>query len=339
MESLYKDGENWMLNGGIVPSGFFRLSVVGEYVALLGGQTGDRIDDYALATTISKNAENDKYESVLEFYTDTALFYTKSQIDTGHTKLPMQSTGYGDIRKFGENLAVLVGAPADIWEFGGEYPYDDYGTAPILYLSSSDIADTQEIAVQGLDIDGYEVIQTKALTGQDKVLLDTPLWRVYRLANEGDEDIEGTVYCHTDASPTNGVPLDANVRAIINNGNNQTLMALLTIPKGKVGFLYRGEVGVSLEGNAAALAEYALVRFKSRRSGKIFKIKKSITLMVSQGSYSDKRTWPDPIPALTDIKISIKNVSANMGLWATLDVSLVDENKFPQEYLTSIGQP
>jgi len=255
-----------------------------------------------------------------------------------------QLTGYTALDKFGVNLDISSGvADNDIWEFGGAYTYDADGTAPILYLSSSDNTDTQPIEVQGLDINGDLVSQTITLTGQTNASLTTALWRVFRMSNDGNagDDIAGVVYCHTDAAPTAGVPASANVRAIINAGNNQTLMALYTVPKGQVGFLWRGEVGVSLEGNAASLSEYAHIHYESRRFGKVFRVKKSLTCMIGGGSaiYQDERSFKDIIPAMTDVRIRSKAVTADMGLFSTFDMLLVDEDNFSEAYLSAIGQP
>ena len=252
--------------------------------------------------------------------------------------------GYSVVDKFGINPDVRTTTdPEDLWEFGGMYTYDAIGTAPIQYISCSDATDTgQSINIQGLDIDGEFVSQTVLTNGQNNVTLTTPLWRVYRMINLSVEglSLDGICYCHTDATPTSGVPAGIAVRAIINNGKNQTLMCLYTIPKGKVAFLYRGEIGVELEGNSAALAEYAHAHYESRRLGGIFTVKKAITIMVGGSAiYQDKRSFPDVIPALTDIKLTIEEVTQTMGLWGTFDILLADEDKFSDEYLASIGQP
>ena len=257
--------------------------------------------------------------------------------------------GYSTIDKYGVNRSVTAGGvPADVWEFGGTYPYDAFGTAPIMYLSSSSADNDQAISVLGLDINGEEVSQIITLNGQSNVNLTTPLWRVYRMSNIADEgtgagkgDIVGVVYCHTDPAPASGVPADENVRAIITGENNNTLMSVYTVPKGKVGFLYRGELGVAEEGNSATLAEYALVQYRSRRVGKVFAVKKEVTLMIGGGSatYQDARTFPDIIPSLTDIKITVVYVTEDMGVWAAFDILLVDEELFSTSYLQAIGQP
>jgi hypothetical protein len=242
------------------------------------------------------------------------------------------------IDKFGINPLVETGGSEDIWEFGGIYNYDADGTAPILYLSSSNSLDTVTIIVAGLDINGSAVEQAVKLNGQTNVTLSTPLWRAFRLSNNSTVPVIGIVYCHTDAAPVAGVPAASNVRAIINDGNNQTLMSLYTIPKDKVGFLYRGEVGVAYEGGAAALAEFATIQYQSRRFGKVFTVKKEFSLIVGGTSiHTDKRSFPDIIPELTDIKITAVEVSANMGLWATFDIIIYDKSVLPASFITAIG--
>lgn len=250
-----------------------------------------------------------------------------------------QVPGVSVVDKFGTNLDIQTGTdPEDIWEFGGLYNYDAFGTAPIQYISSSDNADTMDVNVQGLDIDGYLVEQTITLQGQAVVNLNTALWRVFRMENEGDVNATGIIYCHTDPTPTNGVPAAVSVRAIINNGKNQTSMCLYTVPKDKVAFLWRGEAGVENDGNAAQLAEYARVQYQSRRLGKVFKVKKSFTLIVGGTSiYTDKRTFPDIIPELTDIKITAAEVSTTMGLWGTMDFQLFDKSALPASLLSLLG--
>jgi len=245
--------------------------------------------------------------------------------------------GHSTIDKFGENPSIdTTSTPEDIWEGGGEYIYDANNTAPIVSIISDSGVDNMDIMVVGLDINGNEVEQTVSLNGTTRVALPTPLWRVYRMANDGDagEDLDGTCYCYIG---TGGVPAAANIRALIDNGNNQTLMAIYTIPLGKVGYLYRGEIGGSRSQNAGSIQ----ASYYSRRVGKVFRIKKRIDV-TNQGSsiYVDKRSFPDIIPALTDIRLRVEEVSANnTGVFGTFDILLIDDDLFPQSYLDAIGQP
>jgi hypothetical protein len=252
--------------------------------------------------------------------------------------------GYTRITKYGVNPEITTGTdPEDIWEGGETYIYDAWGTAPILYMSSSSTSDTgQTIRIIGLDIDGYEVTQFITTDGQTSVLLDTPLWRVYKMTNlsaEGSGTV-GVIYVHKDAAPTAGVPTQANLRALINTNTNSTLMAIQTIPRGKVGFFMRGEVGVQLEGNAGNLAEFSNVHFNSRPFGLNFITQKAVTNLVGGSAiYSDTRVFPDPIASLTDIKMTVDEVSITMGVWASFEILIVDEDYFSEDYLASINQP
>lgn len=253
-----------------------------------------------------------------------------------------QVPGYSTLDKFGVNLNITTATdPEDVWEFGGLYNYDDTGAAPIKYLSSSSALDTQTVTVTGLNVNGYEVTQNIKLNGQNNITLTDSLWRVYRMSNISSTNLQGVVYCHIDPSPTDGIPLDANVRAIIDDGNNQTLMTLYTVPRGKVAFLYRGEAGLHYQASTPADAtNYTNIHYKSRRYGMAFTVKKSVTVLSKASSiFQDVRSFPDVIPGLTDIKIEVTEVTEDMGLWATFDLLIVDEDKFSEEFLNAIGQP
>lgn len=243
--------------------------------------------------------------------------------------------GFTTVDKFGENPSIDSGDSADIWEGGGEYSWDMAGTDPIRSLISDSSADDGlPIEVYGLDINGFEVSQTIILGDVAREPLKINLWRVYRMINVGDRDIEGTVYCYVGSG---GVPSLEDTRAIINNGNNQTLMALYTVPLGKVGFLYRGELGVSRPQTSGAVR----CAYYSRRRGKVFTIKKRVDLSNSGSSiYQDSRSFPDVIPALTDIKLRVEESTANgTGVFGTFDIMLVDEEYLSPEFLISIAQP
>lgn len=254
-----------------------------------------------------------------------------------------QVSGVSTLDKFGLNPVIATDTdPEDVWEFGGVYQFS--ATANITQLSSSDNSDTQDIKIAGIDATGFEVEQTITLTGTTPVTIDTALWRIYRMENEGTTDLSGTIYLATsDATYVSvaGVPDDdADIRAIIDNGNNQTLMAIYTVPKGKVGFLWRGELGMLYTGTVGAGTNFAKLSYRSRRQGKIFKVKKVVSLINNGDSnYFDDRAFKDPIPAYTDIILRTDEVSETMGIWGTFDILLVDENQLSNAYLSAISQP
>ena len=146
--------------------------------------------------------------------------------------------GHTMINKFGENPDIDTATdPEDMWDAGGTYPFST--SADIDQLSSSDDGDTQEITIIGLDENWEEVTQTKTLTGQTPVTLDTPLIRVYRAWNNGTSDFAGDIYLTTNgAALTLGVPDVASaIRMQVRNGNNQSLMCVYTVPAGKTAFV------------------------------------------------------------------------------------------------------
>lgn len=248
-------------------------------------------------------------------------------------------SGFSHVDKFGElpEIDVLT-APMDIWENGGEYTYDS--SAAIVSVSSSSTSDTgKTLNVQGLDIDGTFISQDVALSGQSTVALATPLWRVFRMSNATDTldtTFVGTIYCYVGTTQTAGVPTTANIRAVVTAGSNQTLMSLFTVQKEKVAFLVRMEFGSRRSKDGDAECCYFL-----RKYGKGFKIKKRVDV-VNNGtsSYQDKRSFPDAIPALSDIRMRVEAVSKDdMGIYSTFDLLLVDEDQFSDAFLQSIGQP
>lgn len=241
--------------------------------------------------------------------------------------------------KYGENPEVS--SKEDIWEQGGEYTWS--ATSDISTISSSSVSDVgQLIRIQGIcspssvgECYGYALTngQNKVLIYDNEDFTGDPItfWRVYRMENESAEggDLVGTLYCYVDTAIVSGVPTDTTkIRATITNGNNQTLMALYTIPPGKVGFLFKGELGTSKSGGVAA---GVVCGYYSRRYGKLFKLKKRINLTTSGSSnYLDSRTFPDIIPPLTDIKMTVEEVSATAGVFGTFDILLVDLNTLPK---------
>lgn len=263
----------------------------------------------------------------------------------------LMRVGHLSIDKFGRNDGVSAGPTKQTICEGcaGLYPYAAQNNAETLYISSDNTGDGQVLVVEGLDSTGAFLSQEKTLTGQTPVQLDTDMWRVFRmyqkeLGNWGSTDFAGTIYCYTVGTATGGVPSGASVeKSRVNNGNNQTLMMTYTIELGKVGFLYRGEAGIQFNGGASAGTETCELHYRSRRVGSIFKTKKSVDVSSNGSSiFQDYRSFPDIIPALTDLEITKIAASSACAIWATVDILLVDEDiveGMSPGFLATIGQP
>ena len=256
--------------------------------------------------------------------------------------------GYTWVDKFGSNTDVdTASTPETLWEYGGVYPWGN-DTGDDLYISSSDDGDTQdvELLIQTIDVNGNwnESTVTKTLVGQTPVLVSADVVRCQRMENDSDfgDDFAGEVYAYYDNTDVIlGVPQTAsNVLSYVNNGANQTKQLVYTIPTGYVGFLFRGEAGISKAANQPNEGDFA---YRSRRFGKVFKEKKDFAVMTTgSNNYVDVRVFPDPIPAKTDLEMRVINVTANdMSAWGTFDILLIDEDVLEAErpgYLDLIGQ-
>lgn len=248
-------------------------------------------------------------------------------------------TGKTFIHKFGEAPDFDTGdGEVTVWDGandallgGGAMSYIYSSTADIGLLSSSSGSDTGDIEILGTDVSGALVAQTITLNGQTDVDISsvggTDLKRVFRMINVGSSDFVGVIYLRTNGSAqTSGVPNTANtVRAIVNNGNNQTLMGLYTIPTGKTGYMrdwYASTAGGSRSTNYK-------IRLKARPSGEVFQLKHTSAITDNGSSYiQHKYEEPEVFEAGTDIEMTIETIEPAItasDVSAGFDIVLVDD--------------
>lgn len=187
-----------------------------------------------------------------------------------------QITGHKSLFKFGNN-SDINGSLETIWSHGGLYVYPT--SAIQMKVSSSSASDTgsgtgaRTVLVAGLDADYNEISEVVTLTGQTEVLTTNTFIRVFRAyvvtAGSGNT-AAGTIYIGT-GTVTAGVP--ATVYAEIPLGENQTLMAIWTVPAGYTLYLYRGTFSAA-SNNAA---QYILGKFMVRPFGGVFRNSADVT--------------------------------------------------------------
>lgn len=244
--------------------------------------------------------------------------------------------GHTFVHKFGNTPDFdSTDGTVDVWDGADDgginamvYTYS--ATADIGLLSSSSASDTEDIEIQGLDSNYDLVTQTVTLTGQTDVDISTTgvdLIRVFRMKNVGSNDLVGDVYIRTNGSgQSGGVPSTANtVRAVINNGNNQTLMAIYTIPNGKTGYLrsfFAGTAGASRTTNY-------VIDLYARPFGQVFQLKHKSALTENGTSYfQHKYVEPEVFAAKTDIVIRTTMTESPItdgAISAGFDIVLVDD--------------
>lgn len=177
-----------------------------------------------------------------------------------------------------------------------------YSTTAAIDTISSNAADTVDIEIQGLD-DGYELlVQTVTLSGTASVPLTTPLRRIFRAKNVGSSNLAGHVFVYEAGATTGGVPdTNADIRCVVHPENNQTEMAIFTVPSGYTAYLK--EVYVHTAG-ASRSAEY-LYRLKARPLGQVFQLKYRGTMSDDvDGGHAHEFSYPVSFKEKTDIELT-----------------------------------
>ena len=210
-----------------------------------------------------------------------------------------QILGHNTLFKFGNN-ADINGSLETIWSQGGIYSYP--AAAIQMKVSSSSTDDTgsgtgaRTVFVYGLDADYREISETVTLDGQTEVLTTKSYLRVSRAyvvtAGSGGT-AAGTIYVGTGVV-TAGVP--ATVYAVITLGENQTTMAVWTVPAKHILYVYRGFFSAASNNTTHTV----LGKFMIRTAGGVFRNAADIT--ISSGAVPYDFEIPLAIPEKTDVE-------------------------------------
>lgn len=213
--------------------------------------------------------------------------------------------------KFGYNSA-LVNANETIWDGSNIYTYPS--SASVLALTSTSDSDAgKTLRVIGLDQDWVEREETVTLHASTPstvaVNTTTTFIRVYRMYNTGTSDFVGNVQAK----------IGSTVHAQINDGNNQTLMAIYSVPAGKTLYLTRGSISHGSDDKTAFITGKLLVR----SFGKVFRTQNIQNL---NNAFLDF-DWEVPlrIPEKSDIECrAICSKNQTNAVSATFEGVLVD---------------
>ena len=223
--------------------------------------------------------------------------------------------GVKSIFKFGFNGDVN-GTEETIWDQGGVYSYP--ASAIQIKVSSTSANDTaagtgaRTVTVAGLDENYHEAEETVSLNGQTEVLTDTTFIRVFRAFVEtagSSGTAAGDIYMGNGVV-SGGVP--ATVYAKISLGENQTLMALWTVPAGYTGYLTKIDLGTGTPNNN----QYINARIIQRAFGGVFRTATKITLQTGEIILN----FPAPIvlPEKTDIEARAVSSGSNNLIFANM---------------------
>ena len=224
------------------------------------------------------------------------------------------------IHKFGSNpelkkQSVSISNPETIWDGSNEYIFPSDSGEP-LKVASSDNSDNQEIVVIGLDENFIEKTWTGNLTGQTPVDLDGLWTRVYRMYNNDSVSLSGDVEVKSSDL--------SNFYAKILDGNNQTLMALYTIPADKIGYLTR--YSLSAQNTSSSSTIHFTAQIRTREFGKVFRVRE----IVSCGTSHDTERilqFPTKLQPKTDVIFQVVSSDKKDGaVHADFDIALHDLN-------------
>jgi len=207
----------------------------------------------------------------------------------------------GAIRKFGNNPDVGT-TEEDLWDGGGTYPWQTAGVA--LEVISGSAQDgpggtgALTVEVQGLDDDFALQTVEATLNGDSAVALTGTTWRrVFRVkvltAGSGGKNV-GAI--------TVRVASAGAVQAVITAGRNQTLMAVYTVPAGKVGYLEEVYFG-------AASNKIVEVALYVRPEGGVFNVKRVFHVFRAPFQY----TYPIPLPVAAKSDVVMRATAESAG--------------------------
>ena len=217
------------------------------------------------------------------------------------------------VHKFGKG-AVAGSAPSDIVIWDGlpnTYTYIDPVVPVTLFASSSDTGDEQVVEVQGLDANWEMQTAYVTLNGRTPVVMNNTLWiRVFRAINRGTTNFAGDIYIAESDVYTNGVPdTPAKWKAKITIGFNQTLMAMYTVPVGKIGYISNFYSTIYQIGSNPAQTEKAGVQcLRIRPNGEVFQSK--VVHDISNTNLHMKHHYNIPllVGSQVDIELAVFNI-------------------------------
>ena len=228
-------------------------------------------------------------------------------------------SGRSHINKFGRNSSVASAGTEEIWD--GSVAYTWPTTASVTHVRAAvDSATTQSmvIEVQGLDTKWQAVTQTATLdagASTTEVILGAALRRVFRMkvldAAVADQDIW--------AGPTGF----ATKQAVITAGNNQTLMAMYTVPADMTAYLVSWYATVNPATNLDPTSNPIKLWARDNAAGYAPQIKhvEGLTIGSEHHSY-----YPYPVFAeKTDIYLTASPVGKAADVSAGFDL-ILDQN-------------
>ena len=208
--------------------------------------------------------------------------------------------GKSSVNKFGSNTDIALDTREDIWDVGGDYPFPT--TADITHISQAVDQVAMRggtILVKGLDVSWAENSQTKDLDATNTttaVALDTALIRVFTMQVQEDVVTDQNIDIHNIG--------DTITYGRIPSGDNQTNMAIYTVPSGKTAYMTKYYATLTQGSGKEPKGASVQLWTADRDNGYEFKCKS--TRGIQKGGSLPERDFEPyfKIPTKNDIKIT-----------------------------------
>jgi hypothetical protein len=205
--------------------------------------------------------------------------------------------------KYGYN-SNIINVEETIWDVGGLYAYPSSAVAMTVTSASGATDSGVTGLVSGLDADYNEVSETFTLDGSGTYTTTQTFLRVFRAYITGSSAPAGNIT----------IANTGTTYAQITAGENQTLMAVYTVPAGKS--LYVNQ-GIATHGTGTSGGVFMTVRFLVRNEGEVFRTAVKIDVAESEILYPEK----------SDVEVrAICNKNQANALSASFDGIIVEES-------------
>jgi len=218
-------------------------------------------------------------------------------------------TGHKRIFKFGYN-GEIQNVEETIWDVGGLYAYPSSAVTMTATSSAGASDEDVEVTIQGLDTNYAELSETVTLNASGTATTTGSFLRVYRAFVSSSSASSGNI------SITNS----STTYAYISIADQQTLMALWTVPAGYTAYLFQIDTtAFTIQNN-----KVATIRMLTREVNGVLRTQNKFDLF--EGSYHQDITCPQPIPEKTDIEFRAIADSSNADLRvsSTFDIIYIE---------------
>lgn len=216
------------------------------------------------------------------------------------------------VRKFGTHDDVDSNTINQaVWSYAdvaGDYTFPN-DTGEIMYISSNNDNDTMPIKVQGLDENFKEKEEVVTMQGQNPITLGGKWSRINRVYNDDTDDVAGNIFVYTNGANTDGEPnTPSTVKAIIENGHNQTMQAVYTVPINNL--FHLSSYHLSCDAKVSNTTANLTLKLVVRQKGSVFRTQEIIALSNSCPS-AIKLDMPLPIPGGSDVMFQVASSTNN----------------------------